>query len=146
MGVQGRRWRLPAKPNESRTREQFLALLGLGEAAVTDVADAESRVSVSAELYPAERAWLEAACRAAGLTRAGAPSRLVRAIIRSAIVHRDWLPFEVELDASTLPWLAEVEQQPPAERLAAMLDALPREVLEQLHAAVKSAIARRRSK
>jgi hypothetical protein len=143
VGVQGRRWRLPAKPAEVESRERFLAVLGLGEAAVTDVADAEERTSASAELYPAERAWLEGVCRAAGLTRAGAPSRLVRAIIRAVIAHREFLPFQVDLDTSELEWLKEVEVQPPEERLAAWLDALSRESLGQLSAAVQSAIARR---
>ena len=140
MGVKGRRWRLPADPDETQARERLLEVLGLDEAAITDVPDAETRAMASAELYPAERAWLEAACRAGGLTRGGAPSRFIRLLIRTFITHRDLLPLDIELDTSKLDWL---EDEPLDERLASLFDALPRETLEQVLDSVQSAIARR---
>ena len=142
VGVTGRTVRLPDKPEEQRARLRLLGALGLGERAVIEAPPKGERVHVIAELHPRERDWLAAATRKLGLTRHGAPSRLVRVMLRALMVHRDLLGIDLDLDTAGLSWIDEIDTS-PGDRIAAWLDSLPTDTLALILDAVQSAIDRR---
>lgn len=99
------------------------------------------RQTVAGEFFDVERRFLIELAHRGGLTRNPSPGRAIRLLVRAVIANRDLLPFVLEID-DVPAWLDEVGSL--EDRLASWLDQLSDDVLEQLLAAVKSAIARRR--
>jgi hypothetical protein len=123
--------RLPAE--SAPTRAGLLAALGVTELAITDVPPVGERSQFNLELYPEEKAALEAAADAAGISKSGA--KLARAILRSWLAldwhhtelgTRAWKSALKKLRAEAL-WWTEGTRPSPAEVVLTILDRLDRE-------------------
>lgn len=144
-GVPGRTWRLPSTEPEASRRKALLALLGLGEPAVSRTPDPDDRqVNVSVELSRDERVWLDTASQLLGLSAGATGSRILRVLARALIRNRDLLPVELDFDESTQAWLSESDDVPLEQRVRPWADSLPEDKVRAIIAALEASLVARR--
>ena len=120
----------------------------LSERVLTEVPDTADprRCAAAAELTAEEKAWLESASVEFGFSTGDTASRVMRLLVRALIRHRDLLPVQVPFDATSQPWLSELEAEPRhlAERLRPWADALPEGTVRELIGLLEDSLRGRR--